>query len=236
VNRPGFYRGKDPRDVAMYGLPEAAHYLHLPVATLRSWVDGRSYRLADGGRGFSERLIERPDPGDSRLSFNNLVEAHVLRALRVEHQVSMNHVRRALDYAEKEFGIDRLLIRKELLAAPGELFLQEYGRLLSLSRSGQFAIEQILEAFLRRVVRDPKGLPVRLYPFTSPGTIEDRRVVAIDPRISYGRPSIERKGISTAILVERLNAGESIQELADSYDLTAEEVAEAIVYESARAA
>ena len=236
MNRQGFYRGKDPRDVALYGLSEAAHYLHLPVATLRSWVEGRSYRLADGNRGFSERLIERPDAGDARLSFNNLVEAHVLRALRVEHQVSMNHVRRALDYAQQECGIDRLLIRRELLAAPGELFLQEYGRLLSLSRSGQFAIEQILEAFLRRVVRDAEGLPVRLYPFTSPGTTEDRRVVAIDPRISYGRPSIERKGISTAILVERLNSGESIEELADSYDLTADEVAEAIVYESARAA
>ncbi|HEY2289707.1 MAG TPA: hypothetical protein VGM86_03295, partial [Thermoanaerobaculia bacterium] len=91
-------------------------------------------------------------------------------------------------------GIDRLLIREELLAAPGEVFLQEYGRLLSLSRSGQLAMGQILETFLRRVVRDAEGLPVRLYPFTSPASRQDQKVVAIDPRISYGRPSIERKG------------------------------------------
>ncbi len=221
------YRGKDPREAPLYGLTEAAHHLHLPVSTLRYWVEGK---------GGAAALIERPDSGDARLSFNNLVEAHVLRALRVGHQVPMAHVRRALDYAQRELGIDRLLIREELLAAPGEVFLQEYGRLLSLSRSGQFAMEQILEAFLRRVVRDAKGLPVRLYPFTTPGIREDRRVVAIDPRISYGRPSIERKGISTAILAERLNAGESVKDLADSYDLTEDEVTEAIVYESARAA
>lgn len=221
------YGGKDPREIPLYGLAEAAHHLHLPVSTLRYWVEGRSE---------TPPLIERPVAEDPRLSFNNLVEAHVLRALRAGHQVPMAHVRRALDYAQRELGIDRLLVREELLAAPGEVFLQEYGRLLSLSRSGQFAMEQILEAFLRRVVRDAKGLPIRLYPFTTPGIREDRRVVAIDPRISYGRPSIERKGISTAILAERLNAGESVKDLADSYDLTEDEVTEAILYESARAA
>jgi uncharacterized protein (DUF433 family) len=148
----------------------------------------------------------------------------------------MSQVRRALDYAQREFGIDRLLIRDELRAAPGEMFLKEYGRLLSLSRAGQFAMEKILEAFLRRVVRDAEGLPLRLFPFTSPNFQEDRRIVAIDPRLSYGRPAIARKGISTAILAERLNAGESIADLADDYDLREEEIEEAILYEYARAA
>jgi hypothetical protein len=30
------YRGIDPREVASYALGEAARYLHIPVATLRS--------------------------------------------------------------------------------------------------------------------------------------------------------------------------------------------------------
>lgn len=220
------YRGRDPREVPLYRLSEAAHHLHLPVSTLRCWVEGRS------GTAEAPPLIERPVPGDPQLSFNNLVEAHVLRALRIGHRAPMAHVRRALDFAQRQLGIDRLLIREELLAAPGEVFLQEYGRFLSLSRSGQFAMEQILGAVLRRVIRDVKGLPVRLYPFTR----EDRRGVVIAPTISYGRPCIERKGISTAVLAERLNAGESVKDLVDSYDLTEDEVTEAIVYESARAA
>lgn len=230
------FQGRDPREAPLYSLAEASHYLHLPAATLRSWVDGRSFRLADGRKSFSDPLILRPDPADSRLSFNNLVEAHVLRALRVEHRVPMAQVRRALDYAQREFGIDRLLIRDELRAAPGEMFLKEYGRLLSLSRAGQFAMEKILAVFLRRVVRDAEGLPLRLFPFTSPNLQEDRRIVAIDPRLSYGRPAIARKGISTAILAERLNAGDSIADLAGNYDLREEEIEEAILYEYARAA
>src|SRR5262245_57803924 len=203
----------DPRDLPIYSLSLAARYLRIPQTTLRSWVLGRHFpRLA--GRGFSEPLIQKPDPRDERLSFTNLIEAHVLHALRVKHGVTMRAVREALDYVQRQFHIDRLLIRKELRAAPGELFLAEYGRLLSLSPAGQFAMEKILEAYLKRVARDSDGLPLRLYPFTAPDTAEDRRVVVIDPRVSFGRPAIARKGISTAILAERLNAGESIRELA----------------------
>ena len=222
----------DSRDLPIYSLSQAARYLHIPQTTLRSWMLGRRFPRLEG-TGFSEPLIQRPDPGDDRVSFTNLIEAHVLHALRVRHGVTMRAVREALEYAQREFKIDRLLIREELRAAPGELFLAEYGRLLSLSPAGQFAMEKVLHAYLKRVVRDAEGLPLRLYPFTSPDGGEDRRVISIDPRISFGRPVIARKGISTAILAERLNGGETIQVLAYDYDLNEEEVAEAIVYERA---
>lgn len=233
IARNKIYGGGDPRELPTYGLTEAARYLHLSPATLRTWVAGRVFPRRDGTAGFSEPLIQRPNPNDDRLSFTNLIEAHVLRALRIQHGVSMLAVRRALDYAQKEFGIDRLLIRPELRAAPGELFLTEYGRLLSLSRAGQFAMEKVLEAFLQRVDRDPEGLPFRLFPFTAPGPVEGSKTIAINPRISFGRPVIARKGITTAVLAERLDAGESVQALAYDYDLEETEVEEAIVYEKA---
>jgi uncharacterized protein (DUF433 family) len=225
---------KDLREVPLYTLAEVAHHVHVPRATLRSWVEGRDY-VAAGELRHSPRVLVRPDSGDGRLSFNNLIEAHVLRALRTRHGVPMNLVRKALAYAESEWGIERLLIRDELEAAPGEMFVREYGRLLSLSHSGQFAIETVLKGFLQRVVRDAQGLPRRLYPFVAPGVFDDRRVIAIDPRLAYGRPSIESRGISTAILAERRDAGETIEELAESYGLDQADVEEAILYE-ARAA
>lgn len=86
VSRTSVYGGADPRELPLYSLAEAARHLHLPPATLRSWVFGRTYRLADGREGFSEPLIQLPDPEDSRLSFTNLVEAHVLHALRAHHR------------------------------------------------------------------------------------------------------------------------------------------------------
>lgn len=208
---------RDLREVPMYTLAEAAHHLGLPRATLRSWVHGRKY-TARGEQAFSPGIIMPPDhPADDRLSFTNLVEAHVLRALRFEHDVPMKLVRRALEYAEREFRIERLLISDQLCAAPGEMFLKEYGRLLSLTVSGQLAIERVLESFLRRLARDIHGVPIRLYPFVGTEVCDDRRVVTIDPRISYGRPSLAGKGISTAILAERVNGGEEIDDLAVYY-------------------
>ena len=231
-----FYRGRDPREVPLYSLAEAAHHLHLPPVTLRQWVAGRDY---EGGAGHSDPVIYRPDPKDSRLSFNNLVEAHVLRALRVKHSISMQHLRRALDYAQRQCGIDRLLIRPELRAAAGDLFLNRYGELLNLNKAGQYGMQVILERYLQRIVRDEADrLPARLYPFPaveSEGDA-DKRVVTIDPRLSYGRPSIARKGISTAIIAERVNAGEEPKDLAYYYDLSEEEISEALVYEFRRAA
>jgi len=235
-SRGRFYRGQDPREVPLYSLAEAAHHLHVPPVTLRQWVAGRDYGVS-GGVGHSAPLIHRPNPKDGRLSFNNLVEAHVLRALRVRHHVSMQHLRRALDYAQSECRIGRLLIRSELMAAAGELFLHEYGRLLNLGRAGQLAMEMILEKYLERVIRDTVDeLPIRLYPFPAVEVESDRRIVTIDPGLSYGRPAIARKGISTAILNERVNAGEDVKDLAYYYDLSEEEVREALVYELPRAA
>lgn len=209
----------------MYHLSDVARYLHLPVSTLRDWVEGRN------GRSPSLAIINRPDDRDPRLSFNNLVEAHVLRALRHEHKISMQAVRRALENAQAHFGITRLLIDQELLAAPGEMFLREYGRLLSLTKLNQLAMEEVLQRFLHRLVRDVEGLPIRLYPFLAPGLSDDRRVITIDPRLSYGRPSLVSKGVSTAILGERVNAGETIEELASYYGLDEQDVKEAIIYE-----
>lgn len=57
------------------------------------------------------------------LSFNNLVEVHVLRSLRTEHGMSIGAVRQALEYSQKEMRIERLLLRGDLLTDAGDLFL-----------------------------------------------------------------------------------------------------------------
>lgn len=224
------YGGRDPRDLPIYTAAQAARYLGMPPATLRAWVAGRSYPRADGPA-FSAPLIRLPVASDLRLSFTNLVEAHVLLAIRKVHGVPMAKVRVALDYAQQKLGIERLLVRNDLLAAPGNLFLRKFRQIVNLSESGQLAMARILADHLRRIDHDLEGLPERLYPFV-PGFNGDR-VILIDPRISFGRPVIARRGVTTSILVERLDSGESLREIALDYDLEEREVEEAILYERA---
>src|SRR4051812_4036299 len=94
-------RGSDfDRDVPAYTLAEAARYVRLPVATLRSWVLGRQYPTAEGHTNFPP-LIRPASSRPPWLSFSNLIEAHVLRSLRSDHGVPVKELRRALSYAEK---------------------------------------------------------------------------------------------------------------------------------------
>ena len=224
-----FYGGDDPRELAFYTTNEAARYLGLSSATLRTWVAGRRYPKGSG-TGFSEPLIASP-AGDSRLSFSNLMEAHVLKALRSKHHVPMHAVRVALEYAQQEYGIGRLLLDPRLRAAPGEVFLDRLTELVNLGRAGQLAIKSVLNLYLERLERDPKGLPIRFFPFV-PG-YGDAKDVVIDPRVSFGRPVVRSRGISTAVIAERVDAGEAPADIAADYDLEDREVDEAIVYERA---
>jgi hypothetical protein len=99
----------DPRLAPIYSVAEAAHYLRMPAVTLLSWVAGRMYPVA-GQAKRSRPLIHRDNPRRQYLSFTNLVEAHVLAAIRRRHGVKLSKVRTALDYVKRQFEIERPLI------------------------------------------------------------------------------------------------------------------------------
>ena len=219
----------DPRETPRYSLVEAAHYLRLPSATVSSWVRGRNYPVSRGERR-SAPLIVRPLDEDARLSFSNLIEAFVLRALREAYRIEMGAVRNALSHAEKKYGIERLLLSKQLRAAPGQLFLDRYSDLIELSTAGQHAMREVLEPYLERIEYDG-GLALKLYPVVRREGVSGPKTVAIDPRVAFGRPIVERRGIKTAMIAERFDVGESVKSIAVDYDLEIPDVEEAIRYE-----
>ena len=178
-------------------------------------------------------LIHPPAGQSPALSFWNLIEAHVLRSLRTEHAVSIKDVRSALAYAENSLQISRLLLRKELRTNAGKVLLDRYGELIELSASGQLAMRHLLEEHLKRIEWDEWQFPVRLYPFLSVEPASAERPIAIDPKIAFGRPIVVRAGISTAAIIGRIDAKEPVAEVAADYDLSVQEVEQAVLYERA---
>jgi uncharacterized protein (DUF433 family) len=223
---------KSRRDLPAYSVVEAALYVRIAPATLRSWVVGREYETSTGSRRF-QPLVRLADSRRGLLSFNNLVEAHVLRALRTQHGTPIRSIRTALRYAESELGVERLLLSKELCTDKRDLFLERYGQLINLSRSGQMAMRAVLESHLKRIEWDSHAFPARLYPFVRSETTESPCHVAIDPDIGFGRPILLSRGISTRTIVDRIDAGELPLAVADDYALTLSEVEEAVLYERA---
>lgn len=214
-----------------YYVGEAATYLRLPVATLRSWVAGRSYATTGGPRRF-QPLIEPAERDGLRLSFINLVEGHVLSAIRREHNVSIRNVRKALDFVTREFKTERPLIATQFETDGVDLFVEKYGRLINASQHGQVEMKEVIRGFLKRVHRDASGVPIKLYPFTRhTSRLDQPQSIEIDPRISFGRPVLAGSGIRAEVLVERFLAGESSADLALDYGRTEAEIQEAIRYE-----
>ena len=216
-----------PRELGAYGLLEAAHYLNIPASTLRSWVVGRNYPTESGLKFFAP-LIPLADPRDRLLSFVNLVEVHVLDAIRREHAVALPKVRQAVAYLRTRFPSKHPLADHRFETDGLDLFVRKYGQLINASRSGQLAMRQLLEAHLRRIERDPAGFPLRLYPFTRKREPDEPRVVVIDPYVSFGRPVLVGTGIPTTIIADRYKAGESIDELAHDYGRPRLEIEEAV--------
>ena len=220
----GFYNGNDPRELPLYSIQEAGRFIGVVPSTLRNWVAGGASAAP---------LVRVPDENDGRLSFNNLVEAHVLASLKRQHGIRIQSIRRAIEYAEHEMQVAPLLLRDELRTSAGELFWLELNRLVNLSRSGQLAIRKLLESSLQRIERDSFALPVRLYPLISSGN--DRKTVVIDPTIAFGQPVVHGSGVSTANIIRRIDAGESIAEVAYDHDLDEQTIEDVILYEKAAA-
>ena len=216
------YSGKDPRTLPRYSPAEAAQYLRLPRATLKSWVHGRSDR--NGHR--AEPVIELPGRGHL-LSFQNLVEAHVLGAIRRQHGVSLQRVRKALRFVERRLHLAHPLITAKFQTDGVDLFVDELGKLINASSDGQTEIAEALRASLARVEHDQDGLAARLFPFVR-GEDREPKVIVVDPTVSFGRPVVAATGVPVSIIVGRYRAGEDVSAIAEDYGISQAQTRDAI--------
>lgn len=213
------YRGADPRSLPAYPLVEAAHYLGLNTSTLGSW--------------FREGALLVADDDAVQLSFWNLVEAFVLKGLREEHRMPFQRIRVAVEELRRQYPkLTHPLAQLDLAVLNRDLYADRDGLLVDASRGGQLGIRGVLESYLSRVEKGAGGA-IRLYPFTRPTVDDAPRLVAIDPRVSFGRPVIAGTSIPTAVLHERWKAGDSLTDLAEDYDRPVAEIEEALRYEAA---
>ena len=233
--KASIYGGRDPLDLPTYTLGEIAHCLQVPYATTRAWVLGRKYPSASGDK-WAEPLIEVADKDTPALSFRNVVELHVLSAIRRKHQVSMPAIRSAIDYLRESLDLQRPLADQQMLTDGRDLFIRHLGNLVNISQRGQLEMNQVVRAYLLRIERSPAGVPIQLFPFTGSNIQVAPKLVVMNPRVQFGRPCIVGTGIPTAIIAERYKAGDSIKQLVNDYGQAAKKIEEAIRYELETAA
>lgn len=126
---------------------------------------GQNYRTSAGTRR-AQPVVKPASTSPLGLSFWNLVECSVIAVIRRTHRVSLQKVRRALNYVSKELGKPRPLIEENFSTDGVDLFVERYGKLISASQAGQLALRELLEASLTRIERDEADLAAQLFPWS----------------------------------------------------------------------
>lgn len=201
----------------LYALPEAARLARVPRRTLEHWVKGYTYRV--GERLTHADPVVRPAE-DGSLTFINLMEMLTLAGYR-RQGVSMQRVRKALDYARRSMDEAHVLASERLLTDGKELFweFQQHdegaGDLVVLT-SGQKVFPEAVMGYLREMEWGADHLAHRWWP----GAIPGKGDVVVDPRRAFGAPVLAGTGIRTEDVFSRFSAGEPLAEVADDYGLS----------------
>lgn len=207
-----------------YRTGEAARLAEIHPNTVRNWFYG-PWR-ADGER---YPVFAQPTTPGANLSWLQLVETAFVAAFR-RQGVSLAALRRSYEYLIKVFNTEypfaQLRLRtdgahvlKELEQihdlAPGLIVTDRAGQAvwsdLIMDRLYEFDYEQGLA-----VVWHPRG---RAAP------------IVMDPRVAFGAPIVRQSGVPTWVFRERIEAGESLAEIADDFSAEPAEVAAALEFE-----
>ena len=213
-------------ETPIYGIAEASQYLRVPQNTLVYWVKGG---------GSVPPLIKLASIDPPRLSFANLLECYMLSSMRAIYDVRIPKVRKALATLAKYVQHRHPLVEQAFQTDRRDLFIEHLGGIVNLSKHEQILIPGVMELYLERIERDPKGL-FKLYPFVMERKHSEPRLILINPAVGFGKPVIAGTGISTAVVASRFNARESTDDLASEYGVTPRQIEEAIRWEQRTAA
>jgi uncharacterized protein (DUF433 family) len=219
----------------VYTAPEAARLVGLRPERVRRWTAGYSY-TAGGEVRASSPIFKRDLPaieGRVALSFHDLVEVLFVRQF-LTTGVSMPTIRQAaIDAAEMLKTAHPFSMRE--FATDGQEIFRRYiddagvERMLTMGRNKQTVFTQVIAPLLRELeyALEPQQA-VRWWPLG-----RDKSVI-VDPRRNLGEPTVADYGVPTRILFGAHVAGESVDAIADWYEVPIERVRDAIAFEQGR--
>lgn len=229
---------EDGRFVApLYTIAEAARYLNVPPSTFANWVNG--YQRA----GTPTRVpvssdaivtsVSRSHPRGPVIPFVGLAEGLVLAAWR-HSGVPLQRIRPALSRLEQEFGLPHALASKKLYTDGAEV-LYDYAqhsaddetgealRDLVVVSSGQRVFNDVVSAYLRRLDFDDDVYARRIHlpAYTSAD-------VLVDPGRGFGQPIFARGGARLEDALAMFRAGETLDVVAEEYEVPAAQLEDAL--------
>lgn len=218
-------------DREMYTEAEAARLLRVAQSTLHYWLEGGTRR----GKRYEPIIREEPK-GTRNLTWAEFIEGGLLRQYRQDHNVPMAELRTFIDVLRSQLGVPYPLAHQTPFVGEGRQLIVEAQEeaglapdffLVAVARQ-QLVLMPASQTFVDRVTWvDEVAAGWRPHDdLNSP--------VQIDPLQRFGRPAVA--GISTEVLWEHSEAGETVDEISDAFELELDSVRWGLAFEHSRRA
>ena len=213
-----------------YRFSEAAGLTGTTAQTITRWYRG----YESPGHRMKPVL---PSEGSPLLSYLQLIEVAFVADFR-RLGIKLDRLRAAHEYCRKTFNSEYPFARYQF-KTDGVHVLAEFAehmggfprttQLIITDAGGQVVWGQAIKERLEQFDYE-EGLAFRWHPRGRSS------VILVDPRIAFGAPMIGETGVPTAVVKERYDAGEKLDEIADDFDLPHSQVVEALEFEGVRLA
>lgn len=208
----------------IYTTPEVASILGLPRQKVKRWLNEYWNGL------FNEARYSEGVGLEQVTNFHTLIEFFTFYQLR-EKGISAQKIIKAHNVLAKLFKTDYPFATSNILTDGKKvLFTGEIGEIIKADESLQIYINQVIEPFCQRIEFDKNKLAQRFFPL---GKEHD---VIIDPRRKFGQPVVGNTNILTETVYNLFRANEPIEVIANLYDLSIDQINDAIQFHRRNAA
>ena len=198
--------------LGLYSVSEAARYAKMPPSTVRRWFfPGKAAHCLRRGD------IESDE--EKALSFLDFVEAIAVRSLRVDYRVSLNTIRRAIDFAQDTYRTDHLFARedhKTLIDGSRQIHIIFPGEENPVKMGGEGAGQTTFRACIEGYMEDLEFNRERLANLYTAFQFGGQKVV-MNPAFRFGEPIIEENGYPVHVLWRAVVSEGSPERAAELY-------------------
>jgi uncharacterized protein (DUF433 family) len=205
----------------IYTISDLAAILNLPQTKVRRWLNEfYNSRLGETYKG-------KYSSGEGRnkvTNFYTLIEFYVFYLLR-EHDVSVKKIIAAHEHMANQLDTPYPFATSQIMTEGKNIFYTlPDGTTMYADKSQQIVIKKAIESFCKKIHYSKDQLAQRYYP------LGKKHHIVVDPHHQFGQPVIEGTNILADTIYSMYKAKEPMAVIANLYELSEQEVADAILF------
>ena len=213
----------------VYGFAEAQRLTGVPSSTIRRWTQGYTFRHGEVEYYSPPVMGVKDEDGHTALRFVDLMHVMALNGFR-KAGVSWKTLRYAVYKATERTECSHPFARQTFFTDGRAILMPIVDGVLLNIVSDRLEFEKVVAPFFKSVDYERIDEPVRWWP------MGHQCQVVLDPQRSFGAPICAKGGVLTSVVNAHYQTEQSIDAVAWWYNISPQEVTDAVEFERRLAA